>query len=115
MPIAPRLRCARLFSDQPPVDQDPGKWASTNKMKGTMQTQKQTNPQPSREQIATTAYQLWEKAGRPSAREMDFWLQAERQLGQTSGKPKTESNPGGNATQATAGPKPASSARAQSL
>lgn len=30
--------------------------------------------------IANRAYSLWENAGRPHGRDMEFWLQAEHQL-----------------------------------
>ena len=33
------------------------------------------------------AYRLWDEAGRPEGRDMDFWLQAEAQL-KTATKPK---------------------------
>ena len=33
------------------------------------------------EQIRRRAYELWEEAGAPPGREMDFWLQAEREIG----------------------------------
>lgn len=42
-------------------------------------TSKTTN-QPTREQIANQAYQLWEQHGRQPGRDQDFWFQAERQL-----------------------------------
>jgi hypothetical protein len=32
--------------------------------------------------IATRAYLIWEQAGRPSGREVEFWSQAEKQLRQ---------------------------------
>jgi len=31
-------------------------------------------------QISAAAYQMWDKAGRPSGRDMDFWLEAETQV-----------------------------------
>lgn len=34
---------------------------------------------PEQEKIAARAYRLWEEAGRPPARELDFWLEAEAQ------------------------------------
>ncbi len=38
-------------------------------------------PSPSRRsQITARAYQLWEQAGRPSGRDLDFWLEAEREI-----------------------------------
>jgi DUF2934 family protein len=33
-----------------------------------------------RGQIRARAYQLWDQAGRPSGRDWDFWLEAERQI-----------------------------------
>lgn len=46
-----------------------------------MQTQNITEPAPSldRNQVAVKAYQLWEQAGRPVGRDLDFWLLAEAQ------------------------------------
>jgi len=32
------------------------------------------------EQIRQRAHELWELEGRPEGREMDFWLQAEREI-----------------------------------
>lgn len=33
-----------------------------------------------RGQVRARAYALWEQAGRPAGRELEFWLEAERQL-----------------------------------
>ncbi|MBW5440081.1 DUF2934 domain-containing protein [Bradyrhizobium canariense] len=33
-----------------------------------------------RSQITARAYQLWEQAGRQSGRDVEFWLQAEREI-----------------------------------
>jgi hypothetical protein len=33
-----------------------------------------------RGKVRTRAYELWEQAGRPSNRELDFWLEGERQI-----------------------------------
>jgi hypothetical protein len=35
---------------------------------------------PSREEVETRAYHLWEKTGRPHGRDEDYWLQAEKEL-----------------------------------
>ncbi|GGI33627.1 MULTISPECIES: DUF2934 domain-containing protein [Bradyrhizobium] len=35
---------------------------------------------PTEEQIKNKAHELWEKAGRPEGRELEFWHQAEREL-----------------------------------
>jgi Protein of unknown function (DUF2934) len=44
--------------------------------------------QPSRvvttEVIASRAYTLWEKAGRPHGRDVEYWLQAEKELKESS-------------------------------
>ncbi len=33
-----------------------------------------------RGQVRARAYELWERAGRPTGRELEFWLEAEAQL-----------------------------------
>ncbi|WP_128927573.1 DUF2934 domain-containing protein [Bradyrhizobium guangxiense] len=33
-----------------------------------------------RGQVRARAYELWEQAGRPGNRELEFWLEAERQI-----------------------------------
>jgi hypothetical protein len=33
-----------------------------------------------RSQVRARAYELWEEAGRPLGRDVEFWLEAERQL-----------------------------------
>jgi DUF2934 family protein len=33
-----------------------------------------------RPQVRARAYELWEEAGRPPGRDLEFWLEAERQL-----------------------------------
>ncbi|WP_315831025.1 DUF2934 domain-containing protein [Bradyrhizobium prioriisuperbiae] len=38
------------------------------------------------EQIRQRAYELWEKSGRTEGSEMDFWLQAERELAKEAGE-----------------------------
>lgn len=39
----------------------------------------------SQNEIARTAYRLWEQAGRPPGRNMEFWLKAEQQYTLTGG------------------------------
>jgi hypothetical protein len=34
------------------------------------------------DQVRRRAHELWENDGRPEGREMDFWLQAEREIGE---------------------------------
>ena len=40
--------------------------------------------------IRNLAYELWEKAGRPPGKHLDFWEQASRKIGRatTAGSPK---------------------------
>ena len=33
-----------------------------------------------RPQVKARAYELWQEAGRPSGRDVEFWLEAERQV-----------------------------------
>ena len=35
---------------------------------------------PSREEIALLAYQIWEQRGHPQGQDVEFWLEAERQV-----------------------------------
>jgi len=48
-------------------------------------THRETESQPRtrnhREEVAHRAYQLWEAARRPAGRDLEFWLQAEAELG----------------------------------
>jgi hypothetical protein len=37
-------------------------------------------PKPTHEQVSRRAQQLWENGGRPSGRDEEIWLEAERQL-----------------------------------
>ena len=39
-----------------------------------------TKPVVTKEEITLAAYQIWEKAGRPSGRDLECWLEAEKQL-----------------------------------
>jgi hypothetical protein len=49
-------------------------------MTGHRQNQPQTRTDLSRDEVAQRAYQLWEAAGRPSGRDLEHWLQAEKEL-----------------------------------
>lgn len=42
-----------------------------------------------RGQVRARAYELWEQAGRPVDRELEFWLEAERQLDEERGNGKS--------------------------
>ena len=42
-------------------------------------------PTPTQEQISQRARQLWENAGRPDGRDLEHWLEAERQLRGSAG------------------------------
>jgi Protein of unknown function (DUF2934) len=35
------------------------------------------------ERVRQRAYELWEQSGKPEGSEMDFWLQAEREIGKS--------------------------------
>ncbi len=37
------------------------------------------------DQVRQRAYELWEKSGRTDGSEMDFWLEAERQVAREAG------------------------------
>jgi Protein of unknown function (DUF2934) len=39
--------------------------------------------EPAFEEVATCAYLIWEQEGRPAGRDMQHWLEAERQLAAT--------------------------------
>lgn len=45
-----------------------------------MNKAEKTEIKPARAQVAALAYQLWEKGGRQSGRDQQYWLQAEKQL-----------------------------------
>jgi hypothetical protein len=59
------------------VDQ-PNFWLNINEvhMTNTIQRSKTVN----KSEIAVIAYHLWEKAGHPASRDLQFWLDAEAQL-----------------------------------
>jgi Protein of unknown function (DUF2934) len=40
------------------------------------------------DKIRQRAYELWEKSGQSDGSEMDFWLQAEREMGQNNSPAK---------------------------
>jgi len=58
---------------------------------------------PTQEQIARRAYEIFEQRGRPEGRDQEHWLEAEAQLRAESGR-----NAGGNSTPS---PQPAKSSR----
>lgn len=45
-----------------------------------MSTALVTATTPTKEEISYLASRLWEKAGRPDGRDLEFWLNAEKQL-----------------------------------
>jgi hypothetical protein len=47
---------------------------------------------PTEEQIRQRAHEIWEENHRPDGRDEEFWLQAERELGQAT-TPDEKSNP----------------------
>ena len=42
-----------------------------------------THTEPSREEIEACAFCIWEHEGKPEGRELEHWLQAEKQLAAT--------------------------------
>jgi len=44
------------------------------------ENQSQNQSKVSRDEVAQRAYQLWEAAGRPVGRDLEYWLQAESEL-----------------------------------
>ena len=45
-----------------------------------MQTSNNQNNQPNLEQIAAIAQTLWQQAGQPDGRDLEFWLKAEQKI-----------------------------------
>jgi hypothetical protein len=48
----------------------------------------------SHEQIALRAHHLWEERGRPEGRDLEHWLEAERQLRRESNQGRGRGGPG---------------------
>jgi hypothetical protein len=46
----------------------------------TISKQEKAKIKPNQDQIASLAYRLWDKGGRTLGRDLDYWLQAEKQL-----------------------------------
>ncbi len=44
-------------------------------------------------EIARVAYQLWEEHGKPVGRDLEFWLEAERQFRTFSNTPRPKAKP----------------------
>ena len=53
-------------------------------------------------ELTNRAYQLWEKAGRPEGRDLEFWLQAEQQI-RSHGNQSADARPASTATTAVNG------------
>jgi len=49
-----------------------------------METSVQNQDPPDGRKIESLAYSLWERAGRPLGRDVEFWLEAERQINATA-------------------------------
>lgn len=47
-----------------------------------------------RKQISEKAYRLWEKEGQPSGRDLDHWVEAEREVSDTKGPPQQNEGEG---------------------
>lgn len=46
-----------------------------------------------RGKVRARAYELWEQAGRPADRDLDFWLEAERQIEDEHDEPRRPDGP----------------------
>ena len=57
--------------------------------------------------VKDLAYRLWEEAGKPQDRDMDFWLQAEAALAKPAAKPKAAAAKPKAPAKAAAAPKAA--------
>ena len=57
---------------------------------------------PSGEQVAASAYYIWEKEGRPCGHDMEHWLQAEAQLTVGSAQDACQNTPAKNVASAVA-------------
>jgi hypothetical protein len=57
-----------------------------------------SNVQPAHDRIAERARQLWMERGSPGGRDLEHWLEAERQLRDEAGRPAT-AQPGANRQQ----------------
>ncbi len=44
--------------------------------------------------VKDLAYRLWDEAGRPDGRDLDFWIQAETELTKPAAKAKTPAKAG---------------------
>ena len=51
---------------------------------------------PTERRIRRRAKQLWEQAGRPTGRDLEFWLEAEREFRETEDIAKKYDSPGGD-------------------
>ena len=50
-----------------------------------------THTEPSPEEIAKCAFCIWEQEGKPDGHELEYWLQAEKQLAATASHEETAS------------------------
>ena len=58
-----------------------------------MKIHKSNLPPASFEQISLTAYELWQQAGYPHGRDLEFWLAAEQKLQRGQRSPLTSGDP----------------------
>lgn len=66
-----------------------------------------TRPQITHEQISRRAQELWEKYGRPSGRDEEIWLEAERSLqgpAAPTAAPEVSSSTGGPSSESSTAP-----------
>ncbi|HWA10079.1 MAG TPA: DUF2934 domain-containing protein [Opitutaceae bacterium] len=62
---------------------------------------------PTQEEVARRAYEIWETEGNPGGRDVEFWLEAERQLTARHRHPHAEPVAGSHAPQHPPPPNPA--------
>jgi len=55
-----------------------------------MEARNISNTKIAQNEIAARAYQIWESHGRPAGRELEHWLQAEKELRSAKGGPSSD-------------------------
>lgn len=78
-PSTASVRSPSITATRPPAPTSPGAHASTNTQISASPSHERTAEQ--RDRIAARAYAIWVEAGQPAGRDMEHWLEAERQLG----------------------------------
>jgi hypothetical protein len=66
------------------IPAQPGTGRATVEQSSASPASRGSHPIATEESIASRAYSLWEQAGRPHGRDLEYWLLAESQVRQTS-------------------------------